>query len=68
MPSWANNPDYTLHATTTKSDDAKHKAVFEIFDGDKKQQPLIEQPEEKAEEDGKESESELKKRSSTTRF
>lgn len=34
MPTWANNPDYTLHATTTKPEDKTHKAVFEIFDND----------------------------------
>jgi hypothetical protein len=33
MPTWANNPDYTQHATTTKPDDTQHKPVFEIFDG-----------------------------------
>jgi hypothetical protein len=31
MPSWANNPDYTLHATTTKPDESQHKPVFDIF-------------------------------------
>ena len=34
-PTWANSPDYTLHATTTKPDDSTHKAVFDIFDTDK---------------------------------
>jgi hypothetical protein len=33
MPSWANNPDYTLHATTTKPEENQHKAVFEVFEG-----------------------------------
>jgi hypothetical protein len=32
MPTWANNPNYTLHATTTKPDEQHHKAVFDIFD------------------------------------
>ena len=32
MPSWANNPNYTLHATTTKPNESTHKAVFEIFE------------------------------------
>lgn len=32
MPSWANNPDYTLHATTTKPEDGQRKTVFSIFD------------------------------------
>ena len=32
MPSWANNPDYTLHATTSKPDDSQHKAIFGVFD------------------------------------
>lgn len=32
MPTWANNPDYTLHATTTKPDESHHTPVFEIFD------------------------------------
>ena len=32
MPSWANNPNYTLHATTTKPDESQHKPVFDIFD------------------------------------
>jgi len=31
MPSWANNPDYTLHATTTKPDDDQRRTVFSIF-------------------------------------
>ena len=34
MPSWANNPDYTLHATTTKPEDGTRKTVFSIFDKD----------------------------------
>jgi len=36
MPAWANNPDYTLHATSTKPDESHHKPVFEIFDDTKK--------------------------------
>lgn len=32
MPSWANNPDYTLHATTTKPDDGQRRTVFSVFD------------------------------------
>lgn len=32
MPSWANNPDYTSHATTTKPDDKHRKGIFEVFD------------------------------------
>lgn len=31
MPTWANNPEYTLHATSTKPDEQHHKPVFEIF-------------------------------------
>jgi hypothetical protein len=36
MPSWANNPNYTLHATTTKPDESQHKPVFDIFDNNNK--------------------------------
>ena len=32
MPSWANNPDYTLHATSTKPDDEQRRAIFDVFD------------------------------------
>jgi hypothetical protein len=32
MPSWANNPDYTLHATSTKPDDEIRRPIFDVFD------------------------------------
>ena len=32
MPSWANNPDYTLHATSTKPDDEQRRPIFDVFD------------------------------------
>jgi hypothetical protein len=43
MPTWANNPDYTLHATTTKPDESQRKPVFEIFDGksDRSHEPEV---------------------------
>jgi hypothetical protein len=31
MPTWANNPDYTMHATSTKPE-VQHKTVIGIFD------------------------------------
>ncbi len=31
MPTWANNPDYTVHATTTKRDDTQRIPVFNVF-------------------------------------
>lgn len=31
MPTWANNPDYTSHATTSKPED-KHESVLGLFD------------------------------------
>lgn len=31
MPTWANNPDYTLHATTTKPEDKNRTNLFEVF-------------------------------------
>lgn len=39
MPAWANNPDYTLHATTTKPEDKSHKPVFDIFSQDDSDKP-----------------------------
>lgn len=40
MPTWANNPNYTLHATSTKPDQSTRKAVFDIFDYDDAKTPL----------------------------
>lgn len=31
MPTWANNPDYTAHATSSKPEE-KHKTVMGLFD------------------------------------
>jgi hypothetical protein len=37
VPSWASNPNYTTHATTSKEDEKKHKPVFEVFSVEDKQ-------------------------------
>ncbi|CAF0750538.1 unnamed protein product [Brachionus calyciflorus] len=34
MPSWANNPEYTIHATTSKPEDKTRKNLFDVFDQD----------------------------------
>lgn len=31
MPTWASNPDYTVHATTTRIEDSQHVPVFDLF-------------------------------------
>ena len=31
IPAWALNPDYTVHATTSKPDDSHYRAIFDIF-------------------------------------
>jgi hypothetical protein len=31
IPAWALNPDYTVHATTSKPDDSQYRAIFDIF-------------------------------------
>jgi len=36
IPAWANNPDYTLHATTTKKDDTQYVPVFDVFNADRR--------------------------------
>ena len=44
MPTWANNPNYTLHATSTKPDQQTRKAVFDIFDYDDAKTPTTTSP------------------------
>ena len=34
MPTWANNPEYTIHATTTKPEDKTRKNLFDVFQSD----------------------------------
>ena len=46
-PSWANNPDYTLHATTTKPEESTRKPVFGVFNDNEekfKKEKAVEQP------------------------
>jgi hypothetical protein len=35
MPTWANNPDYTIHATSSKPEDKTRKNLFDLFASDK---------------------------------
>jgi hypothetical protein len=54
MPTWASNPDYTVHATTTRFDDSQHVPLFDLFTASTTQQSNTSELKEKADESSQE--------------